>query len=86
MAMAPSKTLAVIPLLDFPEDKLLGYPDDGSPVFFGHYWLTGNPEPFKENVCCVDYSVGVSGGSLCCYRWGGEAVLSADNFVSVKRY
>jgi hypothetical protein len=86
MALAPQKTLAVIPDVDFPADKLVGYPGDDSPVFFGHYWLTGRPEPFRKNVCCVDYSVGISGGSLCCYRWNGEAVLSADKFVTVKRY
>ena len=85
MALAPPKTLTVIPDISFPEDKLVGYPIEGVPVFFGHYWLTGQPKLLGDNVCCVDYSVAKLGGALCCYRWDGEPALSANNFVEVKR-
>jgi hypothetical protein len=31
------------------------------PVFFGHYWLKGNPEIEHENAICLDYSVAKEG-------------------------
>lgn len=37
------------------------------PVFFGHYWFTGNPEIQQENTCCLDYSV-AKAGQLVAYR------------------
>jgi hypothetical protein len=85
MTLASPEILAVVPDISFPEDKLVGYPVDGYPVFFGHYWLTGKPKLFSENVCCVDYSVGKPGGALCCYRWEGEPTLTAEHFVLVNR-
>ncbi len=51
-------------------------------VFFGHYWLTGEPALHRENVCCLDYSV-ARGGSLVAYRFDGEARLTNRNFVQV---
>ena len=30
-------------------------------VFFGHYWLKGNPSIYRDNVCCLDYSVAKHG-------------------------
>jgi hypothetical protein len=57
-----------------------GY-DHPAPVFCGHYWMTGTPQPQTPKVACVDYSAG-KGGSLVAYRWEGEATLSASSFVS----
>jgi hypothetical protein len=31
------------------------------PVFFGHYWLKGNPKIEHENAICLDYSVAKEG-------------------------
>lgn len=59
--------------------ELHGY-DHAAPCFVGHYWMSGTPAPLTDNVACVDYSV-AKGGSLCAYRWDGEAVLQADKFV-----
>lgn len=59
-----------------------GYPIDEKPIFFGHYWLRGEPQLQAPNVCCLDYSV-AKGGNLVTYRWSGESVLSEDNFVYV---
>lgn len=55
------------------------------PVFFGHYWLpaTHSPAPITPNVACLDYSVAKPGGMLTAYRWEGENVLLANNFISV---
>ena len=68
---------AVIPIR---RDRLLGYPIDEKPVFFGHYWMKGEPAPLAGNVACLDYSV-AKDGKLVAYRWQGEQTLTADNFV-----
>jgi hypothetical protein len=72
-----------------PEDPLpdrlpLAYGTDEPPVFIGHYWQTGRPEPLAPNVACLDYSVGKH-GSLVAYRWDGEQELSADKYVAMER-
>ena len=59
--------------------KFETYPRDASPVFVGHYWLTGTPTPLATNVACTDFSV-AKGGKLVAYRWDGESVLSQDKF------
>jgi len=51
-------------------------------VFFGHYWLNGEPTLNKKNVCCLDYSV-ARGGSLVAYRYNDELNLDENNFRSV---
>ena len=84
-ALLFGEELSRIPEIAFPTDKIIGYPADAPPVFFGHYWLQGQPSVFRENVACLDYSVAKPGGSLCCYRWEGERRLSNGNFVSVPR-
>ena len=63
-----------------PEHVRVGH-DGGTPVFFGHYWLNGNPTLLSDKVACVDYSV-AKGGKLVAYRWDGESVLSEQNFIS----
>ena len=53
----------------------------GVPVFFGHYWFSGQPKPEADNIACVDYSAGKSGDSaLVAYRWAGESVLTEAGF------
>ncbi|MGH8274953.1 MAG: metallophosphoesterase [Terriglobia bacterium] len=66
---------------EWPEDA--GYAAESPPVFIGHYWLDGEPEPLADNVVCVDYSAAKPGKKLVAYRWDGEPVLSRRNFVSV---
>lgn len=65
-----------------PNKSLVGYPESAPPVFFGHYWLTGDPEPMAPNVACLDYSVGES-GKLCAYRWDGKQIIDSSKFVTV---
>jgi hypothetical protein len=43
------------------------YSENDKKVFFGHYWLKGEPSLYKENICCLDYSV-ARGGKLVAYR------------------
>ena len=58
------------------------YKSDNIPVFFGHYWLKGNPVLYGNNICCLDYSV-VKHGYLTAYRFDGERILDPSKFVFV---
>jgi len=58
------------------------YKKNNPPVFFGHYWLKGEPNIIKSNVCCLDYSV-AKNGILVAYRFNGEQKLTNQNFVYV---
>jgi hypothetical protein len=44
------------------------------PVFFGHYWLKGNPEQEHPKAMCLDYSV-AKGGKLVAARLAGGSVV-----------
>jgi hypothetical protein len=52
------------------------------PVFFGHYWLTGEPKLYRDNVCCLDFSV-ANKGVLAAYRWDGEEKLHDEHWLYV---
>ena len=60
-----------------------GYATDAPPVFIGHYWMDGEPEPLAPNVACVDYSAAKPGNKLVAYRWDGEGRLAREKFVFV---
>lgn len=65
-----------------PDHVRIGH-DNGKPVFFGHYWMTGSPALLSDKVACVDYSI-AKGGKLVAYRWDGEEpILDSRNLVSV---
>lgn len=63
------------------EAEAYRYRDD-VPVFFGHYWFTGDPAPAARRAVCVDYSAARDGGSLVAYRWDGEDEPTGDRFVA----
>jgi hypothetical protein len=56
--------------------------DKSKPVFYGHYWMQGDPVLQGSHFACVDYSAG-KGGPLVAYRWEGEENLDPGHFVSV---
>ncbi len=58
------------------------YKENEKPVFFGHYWLKGKPKIYRDNVCCLDFSV-AKGGHLVAYRYSGEKILINENLVFV---
>jgi hypothetical protein len=58
------------------------YSKDDKKVFFGHYWLKGEPSLYKENICCLDYSV-AKNGKLVAYRLDEENNLDNGKFVYV---
>jgi hypothetical protein len=57
-----------------------GYAELEVPVFFGHYWLKGEPVLQSDNVVCLDYSI-AKGGKLVAYRYNGERVLRLDSLI-----
>ncbi|GAB2868531.1 metallophosphoesterase family protein [Hymenobacter ruber] len=56
------------------------YYQDETPVFFGHYWLRGEPRLLTPHSVCLDYSV-ARGGELVGYRWHGEQTLTPAGLV-----
>jgi hypothetical protein len=84
------KSISVEPIDNLPELPIdlseLNSPDYYSQndkiVFFGHYWLKGEPALYKENICCLDYSV-AKGGKLVAYRLNDETKLDSKNLIYV---
>lgn len=84
------KEISVEPLSNLPETaidiSLLKntdyYKNDNKPVFFGHYWLKGEPSLYRENICCLDYSV-AKGGHLVAYSLDEERILDKQKFTYV---
>lgn len=69
-----------IPLSEFNSPDF--YRGDDKKVFFGHYWLRGEPSFYKDNICCLDYSV-AKGGKLVAYRLNEETNLDSSNLTYV---
>ena len=67
-----------------PEDKIqlpdAKYQDD-KVVFFGHYWMKGEPTIQSKKALCLDYSA-MAGGYLCAYRFDNKE-LNKKHFVYV---
>lgn len=84
------KSISVEPIHNLPEKTIelseLESPDfyrgDEKKVFFGHYWLNGEPSLYKDNICCLDYSIAKK-GKLVAYRLNDENVLDSRNLVYV---
>ncbi|TVR79508.1 MAG: phosphoesterase [Saprospirales bacterium] len=79
------RSISVQPINHLPDRKInLGdlsssswYRETKKPVFFGHYWLKGDPIFYRPNICCLDYSV-AKGGKLVAYSFDGEDKLKSD--------
>lgn len=84
------KSMSVEPIEILPEQpinlselkSLDFYRSDDKKVFFGHYWLRGEPSLYKDNICCLDYSV-AKGGRLVAYRLNTENILDGRNLIYV---
>ncbi len=77
-AMLPEAERSALPDEPIPEHARIGYGDD-KPLFVGHYWLSGTPQPLSDTVACLDYSI-AKGGKLVAYRWDGEPLLDPEKF------
>ncbi len=56
---------------------------DHVPLFYGHYWRTGEPvhkDDWTTYTACVDFSA-ISGGTLVAYRWSGEKEIQVSHYV-----
>lgn len=84
------KSISVEPLENLPEQPLEKselkfidyYKEEDKKVFFGHYWLKGEPSLYKKNICCLDYSV-AKGGKLVAYHLNEESLLDSRNLIYV---
>lgn len=74
------ESLALTPISADHRLQMVHYDKHQPPLFIGHYWLKGKPEPITHNLACLDYSA-VKYGRLVAYRMDGEARLSMDKFV-----
>lgn len=85
IARAPNSGLAQIPI-DALSENIDFALKTNKPVFVGHYWLTGEPEPLSTQVLCTDYSAAVDSGYLTCYQLNTEQPLplNAANFVQYR--
>ncbi|MBE0441700.1 MAG: metallophosphoesterase [Psychrobacter sp.] len=82
IARAPSSAMAQIPK-DAMAENINFAIKTHKPVFVGHYWLTGMPEPLSQKVVCTDYSAAVDSGYLTCYQLDTQQPLplKPENFV-----
>lgn len=83
--LGPENARTHIPDDEIAGDHLIEYSHQEPPVFLGHYWMEGTPEPLAPNIACLDYSVARPGGKLVAYRWDGEQALAHDKFIAAER-
>ena len=84
------RSLSVEPIDSLPEQPIElselntqeFYSESDKKVFFGHYWLKGEPSIYKDNICCLDYSI-AKGGKLVAYQLNEEAILDSRNLIYV---
>lgn len=67
-----------LPDLPIPASARIPYTDI-KPLFIGHYWMMGTPEPLRANTACVDYSI-AKNGMLAAYQFDGETSLMQGKF------
>ena len=85
VSRAPSSAMAQIPKDAMAENVDFALKTH-KPVFVGHYWLTGTPEPLSPQVACTDYSAAVDSGYITCYQLDTEQPLplQASNFIQYR--
>ena len=72
--------IASLPISKEHRAQMVRYGLDQPPLFVGHYWLKGQPQPITHNIACLDYSA-VKYGRLVAYRMDGEQQLDSKKFV-----
>ena len=81
LAIWPDEDREQLPAFPLSHDARSSY-DNTKPLFFGHYWMRGEPKTQSQTVACVDYSA-ADDGPLVAYRWDSEPALINDNFQQV---
>lgn len=64
-------------------DRLIANTPSEKKVFFGHYWMTGEPRTLNQNIACLDWSVVKPEGNMVAYRFDGEKELCNSKLVWV---
>lgn len=83
LAMLPEEDKKQLPKTPVSTRLLPNYLGD-KPLFLGHYWRTGTPQPLSQHIACLDYSIaGGKDRKLCAYRFQGEKIIRSENFVWV---
>lgn len=72
--------ISKIPDAPLPETLVTStYPVADKPVFFGHYWMSGEPVLQSRNALCLDYSAGTDGPLVTYTHFAGSRELSLSN-------
>jgi len=58
------------------------YPVQDKLVFFGHYWMSGEPELQSANALCLDYSAGTVGPLVSYTHVAGTEELSLESLAA----
>ena len=75
--------LNVLPDAELPDNLLKAtYPVGDKPVFFGHYWMSGEPELQSVNALCLDYSAGTVGPLVSYRHIAGSQELSLEQVIT----
>ena len=75
--MPDAKQLPDVPLPDDLFAKI--YPAGDKPVFFGHYWMLGEPDLQSTKALCLDYSAGTDGPLVTYRHISGSKEISLKN-------
>jgi hypothetical protein len=71
-----------VPAVAYTAGEGFHYGPEEKPLFFGHYWKTGDPMVDGPTAACLDYSAEKKDGRLMAYQYDGEPNLTNDKFVS----
>jgi hypothetical protein len=80
-AMVPSNQAPNLPADPLPPGVKIGV-QGNTPVFAGHYWLSGRPQVQSARAAILDYGAALH-GPLVAYRWDGETELRSEKLVAV---
>lgn len=72
-ALVEPELASQLPESDLPLQSIVEY-DGLKPLFFGHYWMPGEPTLLSDRMACLDFSIALD-GYLCAYRHDGEMDL-----------
>ena len=71
-----------LPDAPLPDDMFATiYPVGDKLVFFGHYWMSGEPELQSANALCLDYSAGTDGPLVTYSHVAGSRQLSLESLA-----
>lgn len=84
IGLVPKALVNSLPDKPVRSESIIRY-DNEKPLFFGHYWMQGDPVPLGDQIACLDYSIAMEkpGAKLCAYRYDGERKLMLSRFCSV---